>query len=369
MNNFAILPGVVDSITLEKKMNEAEGIVLKATKNIKGDGKMKVMISWPGTPLDGHAGTLEGSKDDGSAMVRLDATGGIFSVPGERIVAQPKKEVAPAKEKEAPTTPEPASRGGAPQEEELTKRGEAERKKITEPPKRLGKTKPKAITKDIAKAAPEAGAAIQQLVSTAIEIEKEKEGAEAELENFRSSLNLDLIDERYQKAAASLYEAIEKTSEPVLKIKDMLVAIDVKRDVVEANMSKETQKKYNDLLGKMKDTATTIKALKNEISEIINASFSRMGGTEKETQRVTTFEGSGLTVIQAISQMRLMTLSGDMAQRYRKLEAGLLELFTGAVAKAKEILSNIKNMVSDAKDFITSYDKDLKATAQEVANS
>lgn len=357
MRNLALMGGVVTRAMAAKVLSDAD-----AKLNFVASEKPHVIIAWQGTPLDGHAGTLEGTNGQGKSLVRLDATGGVFAVPGEFLTAAPK-----AKEKKdagaEARKPNPGSLGKAPQEEELTKKAKDNVEKIVEPPKSLEKMKegPRDISKDKARTAPEAGSPIQALVDKTLSIETEKANAIQKLNKFKEGLNLELIDENYKKTVKELHDAIEATGEPVLKLKDQLLATVVKRDVTEANMSDETRKKFDALIAKLEVKETEMAKLNEQIEELVNASFARMGGTEKQTQRVVTYPSGQTAAASLIETVFAAGLTEEQNTRFQRLQAGLKEMFKAIVDKAKEFASGIGELLGLGEDFISSYERDAKA--------
>jgi len=366
---LGIFGGVATRAYADKMLRDAE-----ATLNIVAGEKPHVIIAWPLAPLDGHSGVVEGKNEQGRTLVRLDATGGVFAVPGEFLVAAPKtKEKKSAEEKGAEARkPDPGSRGSAPEEKELGKKAKESVTPVVEPPAKLERKKPQALPIEEARTAPEAGSPIETLVNKTLSIETEKAAAVSKLNKFEEGLNLELIDENYKKTVKELHDAIEATGEPVLKLKDQLLAIDVKRDVVEANMSEETRKKFNALVEKLSTKEAEMARLNEQIEELVNASFARMGGTEKQEQRVTMFKDpkaktkATASLIEVLSILRpgaSHDLTAQQLTRLQRLEAGLKEMFKAIVDKAKEFASGIGELVGLGNDFVNSYERDAKAVA------
>jgi hypothetical protein len=364
MQNFLVLGGIGQRAMAAKVIRDAEQ---KLT--VLAGEKRHVIIAWAGAPLDGHTGTLEGTNGQGKSLVRLDATGGVFAVPGEFIVAAPATKSKEEKGAES-RKPDPGSRGSAPEEKELSKKAAENTTSTVEPPAKLERTKPKALPIEQARTAPEAGSPVQALVEKVLSIENEKKSANEKLDSFKEGLNMELIEQHYKKTVAELHDAIEKTGEPVLKLKDQLLAIDVKRDVVEANMSEETRKKFNALVEKLDVKEREMADLNEKIGELVNASFARMGGVEKQEQRVTMFKDPKAKGTQAslIATLSAGTLTDPKLLR---LQAGLKEMFKAVVDKAKEFASGIGELIGLGNDFIRSYERDAKAAekAEPVAAS
>jgi hypothetical protein len=359
---LALFGGVATRAYANKMMRDAE-----ATLSIVAGEKPHVIIAWKNAPLDGHTGILEGTNEQGKSLIRLDATGGVFAVPGEFVVAAPKaKEKKSEAEKGAEARkPDPGSRGSAPEEKDLSKKATENVTPIVEPPTKLERTKPKALPMEEARTAPEAGSPVQALVDKTLSIENEKASAISKLNKFKEGLNLELIEENYKNTVKELHDAIEATGEPVLKLKDQLLAIDVKRDVTDANMSEETRKKFNALVEKLSAKEAEMGKLNEQIEELVNASFARMGGTEKQEQRVTMFEDKNKKKMPAASLIAFlstqMPAESDMATRFQRLQAGLKEMFKAVVDKAKEFASGIGELVGLGDDFMRSYERDAKA--------
>lgn len=354
MSNFLLQGGIALRAKAAKVLRDAE----QKLTVVAGE-KPHVIIAWAGAPLDGHEGVLEGKTEQGTSLVRLNATGGVFAVPGEYLVAAPKAKEKADKGAESRKS-DPGSRGSAPEEKELSKKAAENVTPTVEPPAKLERTKPKALPIEQARTAPEAGSPIETLVNKTLSIENEKAAAIGKLNKFKEGLNLELIDENYKKTVKELHDAIEATGEPVLKLKDQLLAIDVKRDVVEANMSEATRKKFNDLVKMLEEKEGEMSELNGQIEEVVNASFARMGGTEKQEQRVTMFKDPKAKTTQA-SLISMLSASPITDPKLLRLQAGLKEMFKAIVDKAKEFASGIGELVGLGNDFINSYERDAKA--------
>ncbi len=273
-----IFGGVAVQALGSKKLAE-----LEASGKTPGE-KPHVIIAWPGTPLDGHRGILEGRQGT-DAMVRLDTTGGVFQVPGNFLMA-----ADPAPETVSPPE-EPKPRGTATPEEERTPTAKKETKVLTEKPSTLESVKPKAVTKDVAKAAPDADAAIAAQLETVRGIESEKAALEDKAQKLLEALHIELVDEKYKKEVTKLHDMVVQSGQSVLRIKDEILAIDKKRTIAQVNVPMtgklaEANKKLTDSLAKHKKAqADAAKELTDLQAEI----FSKFGGTEKVQERVTTF--------------------------------------------------------------------------------
>lgn len=377
---LALFGGVATRAYAEKMIKDGE-----AALKISAAEKPNVVIAWAGTELDGRSGVQEGVNEQGKVLVRLDMTGGVFAVPADRIMAAPatkeKKEEKPKDEKpkdEKPKDPsggekgaearkpDPGSRGKAPQPEEIKPKAKENVTEIIEPPSELERVKPKALPIEEARTAPEASTPIQALVSQIESIEQEKVSAEEKIASFAQSINLDLIDEHYKKEVQKLHDLIKETGQPVLKLKDSFLAVDVKRDLVEANMSEETKKKLKEFQTSLAKKKKEMTDLNKKIADLEKASFARMGGTEKQEQRVTMFESTLIAMLAKLKPAMVATLTAAQVSKLQRLEAGLKEMFSAVFEKAKEFMSGFQELFKEGTDFLRSYEKDAKAVEKEA---
>ncbi len=276
------------------------------------------------------------------------------------LTAAPAKGTPTGKDKASPPA-EPARRGDAPQPEDLSKRAAADVKQLIEPPKVLESVKPKEVAIATARTAPEAPTAIAKLVQELVETESQKANIEKQIEAFSAKLNPDLVDEKVVKLLSKIHDAIKATGEPVLKLKDEFLAVDVKANVVEANMSEETKKKYTELLKGIGAAKATMVKLNGDLKQLVADSFTRMGGTESVQQRVTKFSGA------LIEYPGACKVAGGPSLRADQIQAGLMELFTALADKGRELISLIKGLVAPAKSFLESYKRDAAAAAKAQA--
>jgi hypothetical protein len=357
MRNLAIFGGVALRALVAKKLSDAE---TKLTF-VAGE-KTHVIIAWQGAPIDGHTGVLEGKNEQGKSLVRLDATGGVFAVPGEFLVAAPKAKAKTKEEAGAEARkPNPGSRGSAPQEEEMTKRAKEDVNEIVEPPKKLETSKPKSVAIEQARTAPQAGSAIETIVDKLNSIANEKAAAVSQLNKFEETLNIELIDQHYLKTVKELRDAVVAKGEPVLQLKDKFLAATVKRDVVQANMSEETTKKFNAFLAALDKKEQEMAKINEQMAELINASFARMGGTEKVEEHINMFEDKNKAKIAPASLIAMLSATTKKDSKFLRLEAGLKEMFKAMVESAKEFASGIAELVGLGNSFLSSYEKDAKA--------
>lgn len=268
---------------------------------------------------------------------------------------KPELKAAPAvpatKKTEDPTPPvkEPKSRGTAPQKEEMREKGKERTETKTTPPSALSRTKPKSLTKDISKSAPEATEQQASAVEAVLELESSVEAIDQQIEEAIGELQKSK-DERSQElaaAAADLHAVIEEAKTPVLKYKDQILAIDEKRKIKKVNLSRAASKKAAEIAKKIAAETAKIKKFQAELNTLLEEQFKKHGGVETEQQRVTMFPA----VHNLLKAAAMPDLTEDDQARLNKVRAGIWDFITDMANKAKEAFQGLLGLDDDIQEL------------------
>ncbi len=348
--------GIVEGVMLGKQLDATEGRLKVAAG--KTAEKNMVVIAWPGAPYDGMAGALEGEPDGKKRMVRLTFSGAVVKVPEDCLRLEGEKITLAASLalKAEPAEAAPAAKPAEKKDNKVTK---------VEPPVKLEKVQPKDILIDQARTAPEGGGVVKGILEKLHNLESQIKAKEASLKKFREELSLEVVTTEYKARAKELYDLLALMNTEVVKVGEVFVARATKTDILEANLSKESLRDKKKLEAKIEEAQAKIDKAEEEIADLEAASFGRLGGTERVTERVTEFTDPNKkkvagSLIEWLSSPRVLAgLSADNLQKRHRLDAGLKEMFKSAIASVKSIFSDIKEMFSAAKDFVKNLEKDL----------
>lgn len=336
--------------------------------------KKEVLIHWPGNRMDGLEATLEGSNNGGS-LVRLKASGEQKLIPNMFIKAKPatKTKEAEAKTEEKPKPKaeprvapldQPRSRGNAPQEEDMTNTGLANTEVIKQDPELAEDTKPKGITKETAKAAPNANEAIVAALAEARKAVDELAIIEEKTATYRAKFHPELVQERHTKALNTIIESTKELGTPVVRIGEELLAVDkiVKRMQTNIPLTGKLRDTYTALKTSQKEISLELTAVKNDLTELEDTAFKQKGGTVSERDRVSLFKGSAL---EHLAQLHVSNekglLSAAQVIAFTALEAGIGDIFNKIVKGFKDLVSIAKKALGATTDFVKEVEAAVKA--------
>ncbi len=246
---------------------------------------------------------------------------------------------------------EPPSRGGAPQREGLTERAQENLTTLSQPPAVVERMKkgPKELTKEVARSAPEANSEETRLVTAATSLESDIASLQAQIAQATETLSKSLGESKLGLVTTlnTLYELMDKNSRRVIRLKDLIVAVDEKRDIKSANLSPAAKKKAEEITAKIEKKAAEIKELKEEVQALTEEQFSKYGGTETEKRRVTTAPNPDMVA----SLVAVFGLMGTHPEKASSIRAGVVEMLKTVWERLKSVFSDFDSLDKDVAEY------------------
>lgn len=241
-------------------------------------------------------------------------------------------------------------------EVEKSERAEGATETAVQHPAKMEQMKkgPKGLGVEQEKTAPAADTVEADLVANALKLDVEIEGIKLQMKDAVKALE-ETKKDREQKqfdTVKTLYEVMEAKSRPVIRLKDVVVAIDKRITVKAANLSPQAKKKMDVLNQRILEATGQISEARKEIEELTLAQFEKFGGKESEMRRVSTFPSQLASAVAGISQIQAKAFAEKNSQLLAGISAGFLDVLKGFWKKLKGVFSGIEKMVEEAESLL-----------------